>query len=430
VSRLEEEQRELRLRRDRLLKELGDICDDTGDSSSVSIKASCDSVNLRQEIQTLSESLQSASKVREELRAHLTEERKRMFERAENEGITLPEIKHDSSVKLREFKQSLRVVEEEWPRLQREAEEQRQKLHCECQELCNLLRETYCPPIMTPASKQLSSLKSLLESLGGKVERRRRELEECRDTFKDLNMADSLVIDMADLSVFNVTKWQQMRQQAVKDHRDKIVAVYRESVGVLTDLLEALNDTVPARLLADVGSNMDTIDTQVLMGHLRELRQLTEETRPRAERARLLTKLFKERKALIVQMQVFEKTASDPARLFAPSFRLVQEERFRKSAVPNLRRLEQRLLHELDKFEQDAANGQNGWVYEVPVEGGAGRAPLRAVLETEMAERFVNEAVFGFHPDGAKSEGPPAPKRQRENSINSASSSSSGSSKV
>src|SRR5689334_229559 len=47
-------------------------------------------------------------------------------------------------------------------------------------------------------------------------------------------------------------------------------------------------------------------------------------------------KLVAARRALIAEMKDFESRASDPRRLFQSSFRLLDEEKFRKNAFPNL----------------------------------------------------------------------------------------------
>ena len=67
----------------------------------------------------------------------------------------------------------------------------------------------------------------------------------------------------------------------------------------------------------------------------------------------LLTELFKvldARTDLIVEMKDFECKASDPKRLFAPSFRLLYEEKFRKNAYPNLLKLEKKIMILLDCY--------------------------------------------------------------------------------
>lgn len=65
-----------------------------------------------------------------------------------------------------------------------------------------------------------------------------------------------------------------------------------------------------------------------------------------------LFKMLDTRTNLIAEMKDFESKASDPKRLFAPSFRLLYEEKFRKTAYPNLLKLEKRIMASLDSYKQ------------------------------------------------------------------------------
>lgn len=56
-----------------------------------------------------------------------------------------------------------------------------------------------------------------------------------------------------------------------------------------------------------------------------------------------IRKNLQDRVNLVQAMIEFEKNASDPARLFRSSFRLLQEEKFRKTAYPNLLKMESSL---------------------------------------------------------------------------------------
>lgn len=105
-------------------------------------------------------------------------------------------------------------------------------------------------------------------------------------------------------------------------------------------------------------------------------------------------------------MKEFEVSAKDPNRLFGPSFRLMEEEKFRRSAYPNLVRLEAEICEGLlafkDRFGEDMR-----W---------EGRG-LRQAIEEEKENRYVNESVFFFvSPGGAsgdlKSSKPTSNKRK------------------
>ncbi|CAG8503981.1 12511_t:CDS:10 [Acaulospora colombiana] len=59
-----------------------------------------------------------------------------------------------------------------------------------------------------------------------------------------------------------------------------------------------------------------------------------------------------DRRALIEKMIDFEKKASDPKRLFQSSFRLLEEEKWRKSCWPNLVRIEEQLINACVSYEE------------------------------------------------------------------------------
>lgn len=64
--------------------------------------------------------------------------------------------------------------------------------------------------------------------------------------------------------------------------------------------------------------------------------------------------LMRERRDLIQKMIDFEKTASDPRRLFQSSFQLLQEEKWRKACYPNLLKLEDALVRTVIAYENNS----------------------------------------------------------------------------
>ncbi|KND04034.1 uncharacterized protein SPPG_01480 [Spizellomyces punctatus DAOM BR117] len=103
----------------------------------------------------------------------------------------------------------------------------------------------------------------------------------------------------------------------------------------------------------------------------------------RYEVHRSLFKMVEDRVAFIQKMIDFEKTASDPKRLFRPSFRLVEEEKFRKTCYPTLLKMEDALRKGVQAME--AETGQpficNG-------------TRFLDSMSREISERFVNASVF------------------------------------
>ncbi|CAG8488095.1 6415_t:CDS:10, partial [Scutellospora calospora] len=70
-------------------------------------------------------------------------------------------------------------------------------------------------------------------------------------------------------------------------------------------------------------------------------------------------RLMLERRALIEKMTEFEKKASDPRRLFQSSFRLLEEEKWRKSCWPTLVKIEDQLINACITYEESQGHDQN-----------------------------------------------------------------------
>lgn len=112
---------------------------------------------------------------------------------------------------------------------------------------------------------------------------------------------------------------------------------------------------------------------------------------PRVDASNKLRMLIEERTGLIERMKQFEQSASNPNRLFGSSFQLLQEEKFRKTAYPNLIKLETAIEQALSEWAQLTGdpfilNGQE-WV---------------RMFEEEKATRWINEAFFEFKRDKRK----------------------------
>ncbi|KAJ1976489.1 hypothetical protein H4R34_003963 [Dimargaris verticillata] len=105
------------------------------------------------------------------------------------------------------------------------------------------------------------------------------------------------------------------------------------------------------------------------------------------QRWKSLFQLLQDRKHLIKRMVEFEKSASDPRRLFQSSFRLNEEERFRKTCYPTLLGMEHRLHIGLQEF-----NHNFGFAFRTSPQA----QPYVEVLQKDIDERIVNETVFGF----------------------------------
>ncbi|RIA94586.1 microtubule associated protein [Glomus cerebriforme] len=115
-------------------------------------------------------------------------------------------------------------------------------------------------------------------------------------------------------------------------------------------------------------------------------------------------RLMLERRALIEKMILFEKTASDPRRLFQPSFRLLEEEKWRKSCWPNLVKIEDQLINACLAYEEAE---RKPFMHE--------SKRYLDTLQSEISERIVNQMFFGFEQGAGKKE-----DKEKENPRNSA----------
>ncbi|KAJ3261136.1 hypothetical protein HK103_006445 [Boothiomyces macroporosus] len=91
--------------------------------------------------------------------------------------------------------------------------------------------------------------------------------------------------------------------------------------------------------------------------------------------------LVDKRQDLLSRIKQFEVTASDPKRLFKPSFQLLEEEKFRKTCFPTLLKLENELKSSIELYQQ---NGNEFRYKDFTLSS----------LNQEIALRFINTSVF------------------------------------
>eukprot|EP00842_Homolaphlyctis_polyrhiza_P005346 jgi/Hompol1/5812/HPOL_000729-RA len=73
----------------------------------------------------------------------------------------------------------------------------------------------------------------------------------------------------------------------------------------------------------------------------------------RYTKCREIYRIIDERAHLLKKMKEFETTASDPKRLFRPSFQLNEEEKFRKTCYPTLIKMEAHLRQAITQYEAE-----------------------------------------------------------------------------
>ncbi|KAJ3062169.1 carboxypeptidase C prc1, partial [Podochytrium sp. JEL0797] len=105
----------------------------------------------------------------------------------------------------------------------------------------------------------------------------------------------------------------------------------------------------------------------------------------RRERVMKISKLIQERKEFIQKLIEFEKAAQDPSRFSGSSIRLLEEEKFRKSALPSLKKMENGIRKQLNEYEEVSE-------YAFSVDG----QPYIEILDNEVKDRLSNTSVLVF----------------------------------
>lgn len=244
--------------------------------------------------------------------------------------------------------------------------------------LCTILRQETCavPPQLHRDLVRLAvKLKRLVrerqtqfDDLAGKIERMTRWLSRPP---AELKVAGHL-------SARHLDQLRQRVEKLAEDQRAQCDVVLARKLECLHEYCKALN-VVPVH----AGDALRGLSTGDKLALIELVDAQMEELRPRYEASASIRSLIEQRDQLVQRMKAFEVSASDPARLFQPSFRLLQEEKFRKTAVPSLLRLEEKLLGSLRQW-----SGPFGY---------DGHPDYEQYLQTEIAGRYVNETVFGFY---------------------------------
>ena len=199
----------------------------------------------------------------------------------------------------------------------------------------------------------------------------------------ETSQSERFPLNSLNLSIENMKILSEERHRLINFQQQKFKELYDSQVEELDKLMTALrwNDTRKKEILSNCQSY--TVDgLQFLSCQLATLQ-------PKLELSLLLISSISSRYALIAKMREFEKSASDPARLFRSSFQLLQEEKFRKTALPNLLNLESQIKTQLVeyklKFEEfiyhDAENSD---------------CCYSELLEGEISSRFMSSGIFGF----------------------------------
>lgn len=115
---------------------------------------------------------------------------------------------------------------------------------------------------------------------------------------------------------------------------------------------------------------------------LNKIRETIDSLIPKKAKFISILENIKKRKKLLEEMTEFEKSASDPRRLFKSSFQLNIEEKFRNSAYPSLLKMEDALLEEINSYENEFGK----LIHQ--------DCDLKTELIKEIENRIINRTVF------------------------------------
>ncbi|ORY93790.1 microtubule associated protein-domain-containing protein [Syncephalastrum racemosum] len=260
----------------------------------------------------------------------------------------------------------------------------------------------YCPRMSEPlrlTPENITALTDLAAELekdyNTRIARYRRYVASIENLWENTKVPSSHRCTIyASLRQANLEKLEHEFDKAkviVSRMTDEYIDKSREKLEHLWDAA-LLTQEERADFMARLHEKADTMDEveRMVTEHMDFLKRM----QPYSKK---VARLMNKRKELIQKMIDFEKTASDPNRLKGSSFRLNEEERWRKTCFPTLLSLDDALWDAVVEFER--ALGRYFF--------HDGKRYLD-VLRDEIADRAANQTFFGFL-DQAK-EGRPAIK--------------------
>ncbi|KAI7857933.1 hypothetical protein BDC45DRAFT_499701 [Circinella umbellata] len=168
-------------------------------------------------------------------------------------------------------------------------------------------------------------------------------------------------------------------KEVVRKMAEAYIDEFREKLEDLWDKA-LLTQKERAEFIAKLHEKADTMDEVHLLvdEHIKYLQRVQ-------PKARAVARLMKQRKELIQKMVDFEKTASDPKRLFRSSFQLNEEERWRKTCFPTLLMLDEALVQAVHDFERVSGKP---FIYD--------HCRYLDTLRDEITDRAATQTFFGF----------------------------------
>ncbi|KAM0687178.1 hypothetical protein COBT_001586 [Conglomerata obtusa] len=171
-----------------------------------------------------------------------------------------------------------------------------------------------------------------------------------------------------DISMKNVKYLEEKRLFLQKEEEKHFEIIFNETLNELSEICKVFE--------------MEMVNFDKTKGNLEIMKKIINELKNKKDLFLEIWELIDKRENIKNKMIEFEINASDPKRLFRSSFQLINEERFRKNAVPNLLKIEEKLVEKIKEYEKQ---------FEVFLVKGEN---FRENIENEIKNRIINKSVF------------------------------------
>jgi hypothetical protein len=266
--------------------------------------------------------------------------------------------------------QRLRELEANRDMLMKEKERRERERNRLYGELCVFLSRLSVTDLEVRIDQKIFVLEELHKKYSKEVEIRRCKIIKLEEQIRRKeSRLDAGYREIAmDLSEKSIAKMEEYIEYLGEEQRRLLNEIYERKKDILTSLFEMFG--------------MDMADYERTEEGVEEMTKMIGELESKRELFLLIKSLIGKRVELVDRMNEFEKEASDPRRLFRSSFQLLNEEKFRNSAYPNLIRIEEMILKSIDEYEER---------FGVFMCGGIG---YKECLKREIDNRIVNKTVF------------------------------------
>ncbi|ORD99356.1 hypothetical protein A0H76_983 [Hepatospora eriocheir] len=196
--------------------------------------------------------------------------------------------------------------------------------------------------IKTETDKSIFELKETLDHLNQKLNKNKqthkeliKDIKERESVLISFNLIESIIFD----EIFT-DKYILM----LKEYKEKLIEIENDNIERIFNKYH--NELVSLREIFQL--NTDESSDKNLQKVIEEIKNL----KCRKDDFLEIKTFIDERVDLLKSMEEFEKLASDPKRLFKSSFQLNKEEKFRKTAYPNLIKLEESIFNKIENYER------------------------------------------------------------------------------